>query len=165
MVRRAILASMLCWSTAHASPRTDPTLGRSVFTGAASPSATAIDINPAALGLGKFSEFYFSLSGVLDQVGIQPKTLDVTSGMLSDGEAIHATEAGAGVMIAGVYHVGDRVTLGGAAHTPPPEKFPPGYGALQYHTLGGNQRNFVATFAASFRATSGLYFGASLSHE
>src|SRR4051812_43948016 len=43
---------------AAASPRSDPTAGRAVFTGATTHHATSIVLDPAALGLGQFDELY-----------------------------------------------------------------------------------------------------------
>ena len=50
MAARPILTLWLvcCAITAHASPRTDPTMGRSVFTGATHVHPTSIGLNPAA---------------------------------------------------------------------------------------------------------------------
>jgi hypothetical protein len=71
-----VLSMLCCAMFAHASPRTDPTMGRSVFTGATVPHPTSILLNPAALGLGFNTELYFSLSGVLDYYGIDLATAD-----------------------------------------------------------------------------------------
>src|SRR4029079_8537756 len=55
---------------AHASPDSDPTKGRAVFTGSAPPNPTAIEINPAALGLGFADEIYVAATGILNHVSI-----------------------------------------------------------------------------------------------
>lgn len=48
---RAICFALLCGLAAHAvaSPRSDPTSGRAVFTGATVPDSSSLELNPAAL--------------------------------------------------------------------------------------------------------------------
>jgi len=75
---RATWIAIVCALSARAvaSPRTDPTSGRAVFTGAVSPNPTSIDVNPAALGLGIHSEAYVAAVGTLDQYSIDLATED-----------------------------------------------------------------------------------------
>src|SRR5512143_2958402 len=76
-VRRILPWILLCAAaSAQASPRTDPTTGRAVFTGATMPHASAIGLNPAALGLGEFDVVYLAITGVLDQLHIDLDKLD-----------------------------------------------------------------------------------------
>jgi hypothetical protein len=167
MAARRILTLLLCWMAAPAlaSPRSDPTTGRAVFTGAATPHATSVSLNPAAIGLGPVSEIYFSFVTLIQQLGIDRKTIDPATGALSPGPRIKDTQLGPGGMIGFIWHPSNRLTVGGEARLPPPEMFPDAHDPLRYHTLGEGQRNYVATLGVSLRVTSKFYFGASLSHE
>ncbi|HWU90624.1 MAG TPA: hypothetical protein VN253_25335 [Kofleriaceae bacterium] len=165
MVARPILASILCSAAlAHASPRTDPTVGRAVFTGATVPNATSIGLNPAALGTGTFGEVFAALTGVLDQIRIDQRDLDADSGALSPGARVRATEVTPGGMLAIVVRTG-IYTLGFQAQTPPAEQFVSGYEALRYHTTGGRQRDWLATIAGSIQVTKKFYVGAHIAHD
>ena len=81
---------------AHGSPRSDPTAGRAVFTGATLPGATAIGLNPAALGVGPLGEVLVALTGTLDQIHIDQQDLDLESGALAPGARVRAIEASPG---------------------------------------------------------------------
>lgn len=166
MAARPILTLVLCSavSTAAASPRSDSTVGRAVFTGATVPSATSITLNPAAIGLSNQNELYLSLTTVLEQFGIDRKTIDLATGGLADGEHVSDVELGLGASIAFVWHAGERGTLGFEIRSPSPELFPDDP-ALRYHSLGSRQRNYVATIGTSLKVTNAFYFGTSLSHD
>jgi len=166
MAARPILIFLLygAVATANASPRTDPTAGRAVFTGATLPNATSISLNPAALGTGRTDDLYVALTAVLEQLGIDRKAIDLATDSLVDADRVRDTQFGPGGMIAFVWHPGERGTLGLEVRTPPPELFPDDP-ALRYHSLGTRQRNYVATIATSLKVTSAFYFGASLSHD
>src|SRR5664279_5883896 len=64
-VARLPLVCGLC-GHAVASPRSDPTAGRSVFTGATMAAASSIDLNPAAIGTGQQSYLYLATTSVID---------------------------------------------------------------------------------------------------
>lgn len=167
MVARTILASVACGAAlapAHASPRTDPTVGRAVFTGATLPNATSIGLNPAALGTGPFGELLIALTGTLDQIRIDPQELDVDTGARSPGARARAIELSPGGTIGLVVRTG-RYTLGAQAHAPPSERFVSGYDGLRYHTSGGWQREYVGTIAGSIRVTSKFFVGAHIAHS
>jgi hypothetical protein len=165
MARRPIpIAILACSALAHASPRTDPTTGRAVFTGSTVPHATSITLNPAALGLGLFDEIYLAFTSVLDQFSIDTRRIDLATDAIVDGDHVNANELGPGGMVAAVWHAG-RFTLGFEAHTPPPEAFPGGIDAERFFTRGFRQRNIVATTGIAIRGSSRVYFGASLSHD
>lgn len=165
VARRILIAALLCAATAaQASPRTDVTSGRAVFTGASTPHATSITLNPSALGLSDFNEVYVALTGTLDQLHLDLAPFTGAAGTAA-ATKIRAIEASPGGMIAFIYHAGDRGTLGFEAHTNPRESFIEGRQALRYHTLGGGERDWTASVGASLRATDELYFGASLSHQ
>jgi hypothetical protein len=167
MVARTILAalaSIACGAApAHASPRSDPTAGRAVFTGATLPNATSIGLNPAALGIESSGELMVALTGTLDQFRIDAQDLDVATGALSPGARVRATELSPGALVGLVVRTG-RYTLGAQAQSPPAERFISGYRALRYHTNGGWQREYTGTIAGSIRVTSKFYVGAAIGH-
>lgn len=167
MLDRTILALAtalaLAPATAIASPRSDPTLGRAVFTGATMPSPTSLTLNPAALGLTRTWELFVGATGVLDQLGIDRRDLDVETGVLSDGERVSDLQFGPGATIGYVFAPG-RFTNALELRLPPPELFPSDP-ALRYHTQGSRQRDYVVSAGSSFRIASNFYIGVSLSHE
>lgn len=159
------LAALCAGATVHASPRSDPTTGRAVFTGATAPHATSIGLAPAAIGLGSFDEVYLAVAGTIDQrhIALDPIALD---GSRAPVPAVRNVELGPAAMLAFIYHLaGEAVTLGFEARTIAPETFPSQRSPLRYHTLGGGERDWLASAAASFRVTGDLFFGASLSHQ
>jgi hypothetical protein len=160
----AILAGLCAPALAVASPRSDSTTGRAVFTGSTVPSATSISLNPAALGLGKIDEIYLGFAGLLEQFGIDRRAIDLGSGGLADAGHVTSNRVGAGGQLAAVWHPGERGALGLELRMPPPELFPRD-AALRYHALGSRQQNFVATLATSLKVSSAFYFGVSLSHD
>ena len=168
---RPILTWLIAWvlggavASAHASPRTDPTVGRAVFTGATMPHATSIGLDPAALGLGEANEVYVAITSVIDQLHINLDRFQA-QGLQAPGARVRDVELSPGAMLAVIYHLaGDRGTLGFEARTNPPETFPAAGDALRYHTLGGGERDWLASVAASIKVTGDLFFGASLSHQ
>jgi len=168
MVARPILAPLAllaCGAApALASPRSDPTAGRAVFTGATLPNASSIGLNPAALGIGPFGEVTLALTGTLDQIAIDQLELDLAQGTLSPGARIRATETTPGALAGIVVRTG-RYTLGVQALTPPAELFISGEPALRYHTSGGGQREYAATIAGAIRVTSKFFIGANIAHS
>jgi hypothetical protein len=169
--RAMALRRILTWAligaaaTAQASPRGDPTTGRAVFTGAATPHPTSIGLDPAALGLGPANQLYVALTGVLDQLHIQLDNIGI-DGNRSPGPRVSDIEPSPGGVIAFIYHLaGDQITLGFEARTNPRESFPANQQALRYHTLGDGERDWLASVGASFKLTGDLFVGASLSHQ
>jgi hypothetical protein len=155
---RAICLALVCGLAAPvlASPRSDPTTGRAVFTGAATPGAPALELNPAALGLGNgATEVYIAALAVIDHYTI------ARAGGPSDDD----TEVGPGGVIAWIVPLKDRAALGVQLHAGPAEVFPAGVADWQYHTLGGGQRRYGGTVGASIKLTDELSFGASLAFE
>ncbi len=151
---------------AHASPRSDPTTGRAVFTGAASASPTSVTLNPAAIGLDtSATKIYLAVVSTLEQLTIDRKSLDLGTGTLSDGPSVHDAALGPGGDVAFLWHPNDRLALGVAAHLPPPELLPADRSPLRYHTLGVGQRAYSATVGVSLRVTGAIFFGASVGHE
>jgi hypothetical protein len=164
IVPRILTLALSCAAaSAGASPRSDPTAGRAVFTGATMPHPTSIGLDPAALGLGSVDQLYVAFTGVLDQRHV---TLDHGPDDASPGGQARTVEPGPGAMLAVIYHVaGDTLTLGAEAHTTPPETFPSGKTALAYHVAGGGERDWLASVAASYKVADILFVGASLSHQ
>jgi hypothetical protein len=164
---RATCLAMLCalHASALGSPRSDPTQGRAVFTGAATPNPTSIDVNPAALGLGIPDELYIAATAGLDHLSIDRRELDIDNGALTDGESVSGNLLSPGGMIAGVWHSGvsGRVTLGVALHSSPAERWLEDKEALRYHTLGGSHRVYAGSVASSFRLSGRVYLGIGLS--
>lgn len=148
-----VLVCLLC-ARAHASPRTDPTIGRTVFTGATLEHPTSIELNPAALGLGVHSEGYLAVLSAIDQFKID-----------HGGESISDTTASPGGTAAWVWHPSEKITLGAQIHTAPAERFLASHDALRYSILGGYHRTAAADLAASFKITNAFYFGISLSAQ
>lgn len=161
----ALLAEIACGAAlAHASPRSDPTAGRAVFTGATLPNATSIGLNPAALGISPFGEVVIALTSTLDQIRIDAQELDAATGALAPGERARAVELSPGGMLGLVVRTG-RYTLGVQALVPPAERFIAGGRGLRYHTRGGWQRDYIGTVAGSIRVTSKFFVGAHIAHD
>jgi hypothetical protein len=150
-----VLVSLCCALHAHASPRTDPTIGRSVFTGATTSHPTSIGLNPAALGLGSTNEVFLALTSTLDYYKIDRDVADQVTG----------TELGAGGILAVILHPGTRYAVSFELKAPPPEVFPQDHEELRYFTLGRRQRDLLASIASTIRVTNRLYFGATLTHH
>ena len=152
-----VLASIALAVPAGASPRSDPTLGRAVFTGATAADPSSIGLNPAALGEAR-KELYLAVAGLLDQLAIDRKVIDPATDGLIDGEHVTDHPAGAGAQIGFVWHPGSIFKLGIELRVPPSEVFPDDP-AVRYHALGSRQRNYVATAGVSARVSSRFYLG------
>lgn len=166
MSRVAVLIACAC-GTAVASPRSDPTTGRAVFTGATMSSATSIDLNPAAIGPGSQSSNYYiyvAAASVIDHYGVRLDQLGL-DGTITPGTRIEDWELGPGGNAAIVWHFNDRATLGFEFRTAPGEKFIANRTDLAFHTLGGGQRTYTAGIGASLRITNEIYFGLSLDSD
>ncbi|MEO6771661.1 MAG: hypothetical protein ABI467_01400 [Kofleriaceae bacterium] len=166
MSRAALVIACCLCGDAFASPRSDPTSGRSVFTGATVATATSLDLNPAAIGPGVTDYAYLAATAVLDQYGVRLDSLDPDTGRITPGVPIHDDEAAPGAMAAYVWHIpGDRATLGFEARSAPAETFIANRTALAYHTLGGGQRTYRLGLGASVRIVNEVYFGLSLNSD
>lgn len=166
MAPRRILTLALCAlaAPALASPRTDPTAGRAVFTGATTHHATSIELDPAALGLGPFDELSVALTGIVDQLHID---LDPyrRGDLQAPGARVRDVSLSPGASISVIYHFAGNLTAGVELRTFAPESFIEDREALRYHTLGGGERHWNASIGGSIKATGGLFFGASVSHQ
>ncbi len=163
-IRVAVIAAC-CGSAgrAAASPGTDPTVGRAVFTGATLPVASSIVLDPAALALGTSElSFYVGFTGTLDQISIDRKLVDLDTGALSAGPRIRTTVISPGIDGAVLWRPTEKLAFGAQVRTPPEQKFIEGENDLRYFTLGGYQRELQTSLALSVKATNELLFGASI---
>jgi hypothetical protein len=154
-------------ATAAGSPLDDPTTGRAVFTGAATPHATSILLNPTALALGP-TGVYFYVGGTLtlDQIAVDRKQIDLATGELRDGENIRALGFGpGGTFGAWKLFAGRTLAVGGLVVSPAPSvPFVEGEPGLGYHSLGGVHRTTeLATLAAAYRVIRRIYVGGAVS--
>jgi len=167
---RAICFALVCGlaATAHASPRSDPTTGRAVFTGAATPGAAAIELDPAALGLvaPDTGELYIAAIAVIDRYAVARASEDPDTGALTPGRTAKDVEIGPAATFAWVKNFAKiRTTIGFQAHAAPAEVFPAGVDNWKYQTTGGGQRRYGVTVAGSLQLTDELYVGISLAFE
>ena len=149
---------------AHASPRSDPTSGRAVFTGATMLNDASIDLNPAAIGPGPAPEvlFYMTAMAVIDHYTITRDHLDIATGAVTPGETVKDDEVGPGAKLAAIWHFNERATLGFEVRSSPAEVFIADRDALAYHTLGGGQRTYSGGVGVSFKLADYAYAGVSL---
>jgi hypothetical protein len=163
--RRILTLALWCAAaSAAASPRSDPTAGRAVFTGATTHHATSIVLNPAAIGLGQLDELYVALVGVINQlhIDLDPYARD---GLSSPGARVRDVEPAAGASVSFIYHFAGNLTLGFEARRLAPETFASGHEALRYHTLGGGERDWQASVGGSLKLTDDLFVGAGVTHQ
>jgi hypothetical protein len=150
----------------EASPLDDPTAGRAVFTGAASPHATSLQLDPAALALGETGvHFYVGGTLTIDQVAIDRRVVGVDGG-ITPGESVRGVELGPGATF-GLWTVTSsrNLAVGGLIMSPAPaQQFVAGENALRYHTLGGLHRTTeLFTLAAAYRIIKRVYIGGAVS--
>ena len=162
--RYLTLAILIACAPAAASPRSDPTTGRAVFTGATEGNPTSITLNPAAIGQGTAIEAYVAVVSTLDRLQIDRRFLAL-DGTQSDGPHVATLLFAPGATAGVVWHTSDRITLGFHAMSPPSESFVTDRSALRYQVLGGGQSNYLVTVGASLKVADQLYFGASLTHD
>ena len=158
---RAHLPCAVCAASlrarALASPRSDPTTGRAVFTGATTPDATSIELNPAALGLGNVrDEFYRRARSRSTRSRARSR-----SRRRDRRATIDATSSRPGGELACIWHTS---TIGVDARRPVPtprraERVPGRRRRCAYHTLGGGQRTYGGTRRREHPLTDELYFG------
>jgi hypothetical protein len=152
---------------AGGSPLDDPTTGRAVFTGAATPHATSILLDPAALALG-LTGFHIYVGGTLtlDQLAIDRSEIDLATGQLSPGEKVRALGIGPGGTfglwtVTASRNLAAGLLLLSPARAPP---FPEDEPGLGYHSLGGVHRTTeLATLAAAYRVIRRFYVGGAVS--
>jgi hypothetical protein len=161
------LALVIAAREAAASPADDPTAGRAVFTGAASPHATSILLNPAALALEPATGVHFYAGGtlLLGQLAVDRRVIDA-AGNVTDGESVRSTELGPGATF-GLWTVTSSRNLAVGALLVSPEPalpFAAGENALRYHSLGGVHRTTeLLTLAAAYRPIRRFYVGGAVS--
>ncbi len=127
---------------AAASPRSDPTIGTAVFTGAATQHPTGITLNPATVGLGSGTTVYVGAAATIDQVGATTPA----------GDAQNVLSGSPGLDFALSWRVSDLVALGVRAASPVAETFfAPSDNSMRFASLGGRQRDYQLTPAVAFR--------------
>ena len=140
-----------------ASPRSDPTVGVAVFTGAATAHPTGISINPATVGLGNGTTAYLGATIALDQIGANTPATNV-----DQGGDLNVLSASPGLDVSINSHVGENLAIGFRAATGPAETFfAPRNNAMRFASLGGRQREYQFTLAGSYRIGQRTYIGVS----
>ena len=166
---RAICFALVCGvcAPAIASPRSDPTSGRAVFTGATVPDSSSLELNPAALSSVPVDrlELYAAAVAVIDRYAIARGHLDLATGTVTPGPSISDVELGPGWVVGGLKNLKDRATVGFQIHAQPAEVFPAGVPDWQYHSVGGGQRRYGGTIGGSIKLSDELSFGISLALE
>lgn len=140
-------ALVLAWAGPQAplaaSPLEDSTLGGAVFTGPVHAHATAIYMNPAALGLaGQGAHLYLDGSLRMDRYGIERRVMRGADGALVAGPQVNATTLAPGGTLAW-YNVGEKISLAAAVSWVVLDRFIDEEPGLGYHTLGGLHRQYV----------------------
>ena len=163
VVALALASSVAVSPGAAASPLSDPTAGRAVFTGVVSPHPTSLQLNPAALGIGQpGNHLYLSGSGTLDQIGIDRQVVPA-EGQVSAGPSISTTSGSAGGMLSYVRVNADSLvsSIGATVSTAPAETYLDGEPGLRYHSLGGSYREWSFMLGGSIRVDD-FHIGASI---
>lgn len=151
--------------TAAASPRTDPTSGRAVFTGAANVHPTSVLVNPATVGIDAAVNVYaayLASTFVLDHERVD---LDESSGevdQLSD-TSLSELRGTSGAELSVAWNPTQRISVGVGLRSAPAETFSRGAGTGHFHNRGGQQRDFSASIAGALRVSAIFYVGAALS--
>ncbi|HET6611871.1 MAG TPA: outer membrane protein transport protein [Kofleriaceae bacterium] len=163
LVAAVVAALIAAPSAAMASPFEDPSVGGAVFTGPASPHATSIYINPAALGIGIHGHhFYLGGTARIDQLSVDRRLIDPHSGATLPGPTATAAPLSPGGALS-YYYVGERISGGISVHAPFAERFVDDSPALRFHSAGGDHYQWFASTGAAFRLTKRIYFGVGLS--
>lgn len=163
--RNLTIAFAIACTPALASPRSDPTTGRAVFTGATEANVASLELNPAAIGAETVNEFYLSFDATLDQLQVN-RTLLALDGTTTAGPHISGALLNPGGNLGYIWHTpSDRITLGFALRSTPSETFLADRAALRYLTLGGGQWDLLTTIAASLKVNDQFYVGASVAHD
>ena len=152
---------VLAGRPAAASPLEVPSAGTAVFTGPTSPHATSIFLNPAAMGFASpGAHLYLGGSLRLDQVNIDRRLVDPTTGALSDGPGVStATLTPGGTIALWGSVLEDKAVFGLSLSTPMVERFASGQDPLRYHVLGGYIYQSMVSAAGCFRLDPHWYFG------
>jgi long-subunit fatty acid transport protein len=164
-VARALTSALMVASVspAAASPRSDPTSGRAVFTGAATVHPTSVTVNPATVGIDAAVNVYVAYLAstlVLDHEKVE---LDPSSGEVTGDPSISELRASPGGELSVAWNPTQRISVAVGLRSAPAETFSRGDGTGHFHGRGGQQRDFSATIAGALRASSIFYVGAALS--
>lgn len=148
---------------ALASPRSDPTTGRAVFTGAAHAHPTSLVLNPATLGVDAavgLRTAYVASTLLVEDESID-RLVEDEAGVLSAGPTVSDLRGSPGAETTISWHPAQRISVGAGLRSPPAETF--FSGGAPYHSLGGEQRDLALTFASAFQVSSLFHIGAALS--
>lgn len=148
---------------AAASPRSDPTSGRAVFTGAAVVHPTSLLVNPAILGveatIGVYVA-YLASTLVLDHQQVD-RQLGDEAGDVSPEASLTELRGSPGGDVSVSWHPTERISVGMGLRSAPGETFFR-LSDAGYHNAG-EQRDLAATFAGALRVSSIFHVGAALS--
>lgn len=157
------LGLSLTAAPAAASPRSDPTSGRAVFTGAAVVHPTSLLVNPAILGvdatIGVYV-VYLASTLVVDHQQVDRQLGDEAGEVSPDG-SLTSLRGSPGGEVSISWHPTERISVGVGLRSAPAETFFDRRDA-GYHNAG-EQRDLMATFAGALRVSSIFYVGAALS--
>ncbi len=162
MATMITLASIAA-APAAASPRTDPTSGRAVFTGAASVHPTSVRVNPSLLGVDAAVGVYVAYLASTMVVDSEQISRDTSAADFSGAAELSELRSSMGTELSISWHPTDRISVGMGLRTTPAETFTGSSGTLSYHAMGGQQRDMAATVAGALRVSSIFYVGAALS--
>jgi hypothetical protein len=155
----AIAVTAVCTCAPYeslASPRSDPTAGRAVFTGSTLAHPTSLTLNPAALSVDRsMNDVYVAALAALQQSSVA----------LDAGDDVTDLQLSPGGQVTYVGRPSERLALGGGLLVLPREMHLEDHQALRYSTLGGGQRNYIATVGVSLKLLGRVHIGASLSHD
>lgn len=143
-------------SPATASPRTDPTSGRAVFTGAANVHPTSVLVNPATVGIDAAVNVYAAYLA-------STFVLDHERAQLDDAGDVSELRGTSGGELSVAWNPTQRISVGVGLRSAPAETFSRGAGTGHFHNRGGQQRDFSATIAGALRVSAIFYVGAALS--
>ncbi len=153
----ALMLVATCPAMAVASPRSDPTVGVTVFTGAATAHPAGISINPATIGLGNGTTAYLGATATLDQVGA-----NTPANNGDQGGDVSVISASPGLDVSINSHVGENLAIGFRAASGPAETFfAPRDNSMRFASLGGRQRDYQFTLAGAYRIGQRTYIGVS----
>jgi long-subunit fatty acid transport protein len=144
---------------AQSSPRSDPTNGAAVFTGASTRHPAGLLLNPATLGLGTTTTFYAATTISLDRLSTVSR---VDAAMPSNSKATDISPS-PGIDLSYSTHLNDKLAVGAHAFSPPAEIFFSTDKQTQLASTGGRQRDYGVAAGLSYRISRTFYIGVNFS--